>query len=359
MKHKISTSIVLVSLLMCQGAYAESLNNSDLDLLNWDHPAEISFNASAIEKKIVSTQADFEWSSKQLQQFQTSDPIKQFNPALRFKTDDQDVLRSKLMISNVPGAKFERKDALYEHGEEIMLTVMDSTELKSNKSYIFSTSWLRTSKSNSNVMLQTLQRYSQPNGALYNIDKTEDQISKIDVNDAPVSDKEYRDYHLSEKFDGPFYQYQDGEANKQVKSYALINSKEKLDAYKSERAKNLKFSNDGDSVQFAITFNKPVSPEGLKKLAEAYNLTISQIYAAGMKENNEEYTVSWYDTGMDAIYLLGPRFVTFTITELEGTAKAEDLKRISELSSVDVIDIEQTTGKSPTGVHWLNNRYAK
>ncbi|GGA13019.1 hypothetical protein GCM10008018_67490 [Paenibacillus marchantiophytorum] len=51
-------------------------------------------------------------------------------------------------------------------------------------------------------------------------------------------------------------------------------------------------------------------------------------------------------------------FMSFEITELEGTAYLEDLERMSQLSDVDLIDFE-SYGQIPTGVHWLNVRYGR
>lgn len=131
---------------------------------------------------------------------------------------------------------------------------------------------------------------------------------------------------------------------------------------KIDAAKLLNATSDDKVVQFAITFNNPFYAS-LDYIAEAYNLTISQVYATGIKENKGEFTISWFDTNKNnsSLMLLDSKiggFKTFSITELEGTARVEDLKRISSSSGVDVVEIEEN-GRMPTGVHWLNKRYYK
>jgi hypothetical protein len=178
-----------------------------------------------------------------------------------------------------------------------------------------------------------------------------------------LMDNKYRDLFLPETIDSPFNQYSryaKGNLKKKVKSYSSINSKQTLAQYKIEAAKLLKALSDEEEVQFAITFSKPIS--SVEWLAKEYDLSISQIYAAGITEKKEEYTISCFETDKEigTLMNIGNRigFRGFGITELEGKAKGKNLLKLSNSPDVDVIDIEEN-GRIPTGVHWLNSLYEK
>ncbi|BFT73140.1 hypothetical protein [Paenibacillus sp. P36] len=357
-KNKIvSILIIAANVLLCTSVYA----NSDT---NWDYPTSRIVEAKKIENKLFMTTSTVQWSADQLKLFQSNNASKQFFPALSYKVTGSDELRSKLMLTNAPGAKFTRKLATYAEGEEIKLSIQNTTHLVADKPYVFYTAWLHTADSDSQVSLRSMQRYSQPNGTLNDLSKTDDEIARITFDKAEPINKKYREIYLPESFDSPFKQYTAEEeaaadVNK-VKSYALIDSKEKLESYKRENAQRLKFASDQSKVQFAVTFkNNGFTRPDL--LAKEYNLNLSQIYASGIKENGEEYTVSWYDTGMEVISLMNLKesgFKKFEVTELEGTAYVGDLQKMSQISNVDVIEIQgENERQVPTGVHWLNVRY--
>ncbi|MNI08031.1 hypothetical protein D3C73_610550 [compost metagenome] len=278
-----------------------------------------------------------------------------------YKADESDALRAKVVFTNLPGAKFTRENIDGE-GEEIKLSVLNTLRVVKNNSYIFSTTWLHTGQSNPSLSLQSLQRFSQPNGTLNDLEKTTDKISKIDFVDAEITDKKYRDLGLSATFDSPFHQYTEGKEKQRVKSYSQIDSKVSLDLFKAEAKRKLKFSPDeNEVVQFAITFKNPVN--GIEKLIDNYNLSIAQIYAEGIRADKEGFTVSWFDLGFEVISLMGLQksgFVKFGITELEGQATIGDLQRLSNnATNVDVIEIENMDQWkwTPTGIHWLNKRF--
>ncbi|NOU84271.1 hypothetical protein GC102_00515 [Paenibacillus sp. LMG 31460] len=347
--------IITANALLCTTAtvYADSTSN-------WDYPTSRIVKAVKIENQLLMTTSTIQWSADQLKLFQSDDVFRQFFPALVYKVTDADELRSKLMFTNAPGAKFTRKLATYDDGEEIKLSIRDTSRLSNDKSYVFYTAWLHTVEGDSQISFRSLQRYAQPNGTLNDLHKTDDEIATITFDKAEVIDKKYKDYYLPESFNSPFKQYtwREETDDTKVKSYALINSKEELESYKHAAAQSLKFAPSGNKVRFAATFRNN-GPSRVDMLVEKYNLTLSQIYAAGIKENKEEYTVSWYDTGLEVMSLMGLQqsgFEKFAITELEGTAYVEDLQKMSQMSNIDVIEIE-SLGQVPSGLHWLNERY--
>jgi hypothetical protein len=355
-KYKKIVSIISVNVLFCTTVYADSTSN-------WDYPTSSVVEAVKVESKLLMTTSTVQWNTDQLKLFQSDDVLQRFFPALVYKVTESDQLRSKFMLTNVPGAKFTRKLATYADGEEIKLSILDTSRLSTDKSYLFYTAWLNTEHGDSQVSISSLQRYAQPNGTLNDLYKTEDEIASITFSKAEAIDKKYRDYDLPESFDSPFRQYigneEEGAGVTKVKSYVLIDSKEALESFKRESAQRLKLAPDGGKVRFAATFkNNGISRADL--LAEEYNLTVSQIYGAGIKEKEiEEYTASWYDLDPKVISLMGLKqtgFEKFGITELEGTAFVEDLKKMSQLSYVDAVEIE-SQGQVPTGIHWLNVRY--
>ncbi|NEW07867.1 hypothetical protein GK047_17850 [Paenibacillus sp. SYP-B3998] len=367
-KWKIVSAVIVINGLLYTSAFANSASFTNLETANWDHPSSSEIVTSKVDKKLLSTKTTMKWTADKIGEFQSEDKYKQFFPALVYKVGKTDELRSKLMYTNLPGAKFTRKYAAYNQGEEVKLSILQTSNMKANKPYVFYTAWLNTSDGNPSVTLESLQGYSQPGGTLNEIVKTNDDISTIYFKDAEKINKKYQDFFLPDSFDSSFNQYQTDIKNKKVKSYSLINSKEKLDQYKNEATKELKFSNNEDVVQFAITFNKEAfSGNGLGVIEKDYDLTISQIYAAGIKENDkEEFTVSWFDANVNEMSLIGFQenlqqlgFEKFNITDLEGTAKVKDLVKMkSNLSYVNFIEIGKD-GELPTGVHWLNELYDK
>lgn len=363
-KWRITAAFFIANLLLCTSVFARSTDFTNSDSSNWDNPVKGTLESYKVENKILSTRANVQWNSDQIKQYQSQSIISQFYPSLVFKSDPSDKLRSKMMFTNLPGAKFTRKKATDSTGEEIKLSILRTSDVIANKPYAFYTAWLHTGEGDPTVTLQSLQGYAQPNGTQNDLPKTDDTISTVYLNDAETLDMKYQNLILPESLVSPFNQYTDGdlEKKKKVKSYSFIDSKEKLDQYKIKSEKLLKATPENTDVQFAITFNKPVSVESLDKIAQEYHLSVSQIYAAGITEKKEEFTVSWFDTNKEVTILMDIGhpfgFAHFSITELEGTAKVEDLERMSSYPELDFVEIEED-GRTPTGVHWLNERYSE
>ncbi|MVP00749.1 hypothetical protein [Paenibacillus lutrae] len=360
-KGKLVASIIITTIFMGSHAMASASSFTNKDTSNWDFPSKTGLEAAKVENKILFTNTDVQWSADQLAKLQDNRVDPQFIPSFTYQAD-QDDLRSKLMVTNMPGAKFTRKDAQYGIGEEIQLSVLKTSDLVKDKSYFFYTTWLNMFDSNPSVSLITQQRFAQPNGTMNDIPKTSDIISKVSLKEAATLDKKYERLYLPKDFDSAFRQYSKDTKETKVKSYSLIDSKTKLIEFKQEADKKLIFTPDSTEVQFAITFDKSkfITSTYINKIVEENNLKISQIYAAGLKNNKEELTISWFDTSLEPMSLLEsnkPLSTSFTITEIEGTAKVGDLIKIWNHSTVDVIEIEDKNGDRPTGVHWLNNLY--
>lgn len=256
-KKIVSILIIAANVLLCTSVYA----TSDL---NWDYPVSRMVEAKKTENKLLMTTSTVQWSADQLKLFQSNNAFKQFFPALAYKVTGSDELRSKLMLTNAPGAKFTRKLATYAEGEEIKLSILDTTHVVTNKPYVFYTAWLHTVDSDSQVSFRSIQRYAQPNGTLNDLSKTDDEIASITFDKAEPINKKYRDYYLPESFDSPFQQYtaRDETAGiNKVKSYALIDSKEDLETFKHASAQRLKFAPDQSKVQFALTLKITESPD--------------------------------------------------------------------------------------------------
>ncbi|MFD0699066.1 hypothetical protein ACFQZT_33875 [Paenibacillus sp. GCM10027628] len=357
-KWKTSAAFILANLLLCTNVFAASNNFNNSDAKNWDKPAKGTLEAQRVENRLLYTKATIEWTSEQIKQFQSDHFLKQFFPAIIYKVSSGDELRAKVMYTNLPGAKFTRKDATNGEGEEIKLSILQTSALMENEPYYFFTGWLHKYEvldGNPTVSLLSTQRYAQPNGSLSDLPKTQDSLLQIPFNDAELLNIPYTP---SESLDSPFRQYTEAVENKKVKSYAQIDSKEKLDQFKIQCAETLKKASNDEIVHFAITFNKYYANPN--SLAEEYHLTPYQVYAAGITtKNNEEYTFSWFASDYGAMYIFPANigFSDFSMTEMEGTAHVEDLKKLSKETFVDVIEIEDKSGKLPTGIHWLNNRF--
>ncbi|GGA13014.1 hypothetical protein GCM10008018_67480 [Paenibacillus marchantiophytorum] len=256
-KWKKVAAIVALNVLLSTTVYADSVSN-------WDNPSSTVMQAERVENQLLMTKSTIKWDDQKLKMFQSDDIFQQFIPALAYKVEDSDELRSKLMFTNVPGAKFTRKLATYTEGEEIKLSVTDTSRLRSETPYVFYTTWLHTVEKDSRISFRSLQRYLQPNGTLNDLYKTDDELATITFDTAEKLDKKFRDFNLPESFESPFKQYawQEEVDNAKVKSYVLIDSAEKLETYKQESAKRLKDAQKGGNrVRFAVTFkNKGIYP---------------------------------------------------------------------------------------------------
>ncbi|MFF2156683.1 hypothetical protein ACFVVQ_15455 [Paenibacillus chitinolyticus] len=355
-------SAAAVSLLVSGSSFAASAAPASGDAENWDKPSAAKFQAYKIEEKLLYTKADVRWSGEQLDKFQNRDLYQQFFPAFNLQVHESVDTRAKLVVSNLPGAKFTRTKAGYTNGEEIKLSVLDTSALTQDKPYTFYTAWLNLLEDHPSVSLSSLQRYSQPGGSLYDLSGPRDLLRNDNFTNAEPLDIKYKRLGLPLGFDDLFKQYphqKEPSVNK-VKSYALINSKEALEAFKTEAAKTLHYSFDSEKVQFAVTFNKPFTAQHLKRFEEKYELTLAQIYAAGTTANKEQYTISWFDTDVEIASLLQLQqggFTQFNLTELEGTATVEGLNKLRIDLNPDVIEIAPLDEPAPTGIHWLNQKF--
>jgi hypothetical protein len=361
-------TVLLGGALLCGSVSAHSAGMELAKGSTWDVPAKGILESYTIEDRLLAAKAEIQWTSAQLKQFQSDDFGKLFFPALEFQTDGFDPLRVKFMFTDLPGAKFIRDDAAYGAGERIKVTTLDIAHLVPDKPYEFYATWLHVGNGDPKIELHSFQGYAQPNGPLNELPATNHTLAAFSWKDAEALEKKYRDLDLSEDFDNPFGQYVPGERQAATKlmSYAEIRSKADLDRYKKEAAERVRALADDETVRFAITSGDPY---GISSQVLLYSgLTVTQVYAAGYAydslgkiDKKHPYTLSWFDdpSGSDSLRLLniGNRLGTRgIITEIEGTATGEQLKKVSAYSEVDTVDIEQN-GRLPTGISRLTARY--
>lgn len=353
------------SLLLGTSAFAD---NQPV-LSGWAVPDRVNLEAVNQGDTILETKTELQWTPDQLRGFPVKGQqgIGRFFPSLVYKADAANELQPQVMMSNLPGAKFFRTAADEGGGEQIKVSVLGTAYLQPDKPYMFYTGWRFTGadKSNPQVTLSSLQEFDQgARGTMTELDETKHELTGIRWKEAkPVGAPSNENIAAFNKDPFFFPREEDEEAVvfKRQKGYTDIDSKEALDRYKSNAAKLLKDAPDCCSpIRYAITFKKNVSMRDVEQLAKEYNLNITQYYAAGKKEKQEEdeYTVSWFDSKWERPLYLVRGFYSFNVTELEGTAGGYDLKRISSGPEVDVVDIE-VQGKLPTGVHWLNKRFSE
>ncbi|WP_405080348.1 hypothetical protein ACI48J_22705 [Paenibacillus chitinolyticus] len=355
-------SIAAASLLVSGSSFAASAAPVPGGAENWAKPSAAKIQTYKVEEKLLYTKADVQWSREQLDKFQNSDRYKQFFPAFDLQVHESVDTRAKMIVSNLPGAKFTRTKAGYTKGEEIKLSVLDISALAQDRPYIFYTAWLNLLEDHPSISLSSIQRYSQPGGSLNDLSGSKDLLSRNGFTNAEPLDIKYNRLGLPLGFDDLFKQYphQKEHSAYKVKSYSLIDSKDALNAFKTEAAKTLHDSFDSEKVQFAVTFNKPISTQVLKNSAEKYDWSLNQIYAAGITANKEEYTISWFDSDIEIASLLRLQqegFTQFNLTELEGTATVEGLNKLRIDLNPDVIEIAPLDEPAPTGIHWLNQKF--
>lgn len=322
--------------------------------VNWDLPEESKLTAYRSDEAYLSTEATFRWSKDQIRAFASNEVIKQFYPSFTYTADATDRLIPKMLVTNLPGAKFTRMPADMEQGESIRLSALDINAIRSEKNYIFMTRWISTGDEDTAVSLRSAAGYAQPNGSLYELTDTRDDIATADMDLAPVKERRYPS-RLPLLTDRAFPALEFDRTTWKVMSHATIDSKEALDQYKADATKRVKMANDY-RIYFAITFNKPIY-YNFKDMVKSHDLTLTQIYANGVKEDGSIYTVSWFDSNHQITDLLfDTKFKDFYITEVEGFAHSSDLQKLLDQPGIDTIDIEDGNGM-PTGVHWLNQKF--
>ncbi|MBD0383777.1 hypothetical protein [Paenibacillus sedimenti] len=129
-KKTLGLFFLAVNLLISTTASANEIEFTNQDSANWDYPSEGEFKTSRLKDKFLSSTANIKWSSDQInftnRQF--------FVPALKFVSDRSDALQPRLMLTDLPGAKFNRKLIDDDRGIETKVTVLDASKLQSDKS---------------------------------------------------------------------------------------------------------------------------------------------------------------------------------------------------------------------------------
>ena len=344
------------------------------DLGRWATPDEVQVEGFNRADVILDTKADLSWTADQLSGFPPTGQlgVGRFLPSFVYQVDEGRELQPQIMVSNLPGAKFTRTPADKDGGDRIKVSVLGASYLKADKEYTFYTGWRYSGSKDGNpkVTLSSLQEFDQgAGGGIHEQTETERALTRLSWKKFEPGLTPY-DKNLTSPFtrDNPFYftrEYDETFASDAImKGYASIDSKAALDQYKSDAAKRLKAAPDCcGQVRFAITLNNNVGFNQVAELAKDYRLNITQYYAAGEREGSKDiYTISWFDPKWDRPFPLISRavggFTAVQVSELEGTARVEDLKRISSAPEVMVVDLEDR-GKRPTGVYWLNKRFSE
>ncbi|CAG7645607.1 hypothetical protein ACFQI7_25915 [Paenibacillus allorhizosphaerae] len=370
-KKTIMALCVSASLLLSTSAFAAYTP----DLARWAMPDEVHLEGFNRADVILDTNAELSWTADQLSGF----PVKgqlgvgRFLPSFAYQVDEGRELQPQVMVSNLPGAKFTRTPADKDGGDRIKVSVLGAAYLQADMDYTFYTGWQfsGSKEGKPKVTLSSLQEFDQgAGGGIHEQTETERALSGLRWKQFEQSSTQ-RDKEITAAFNrDPFYftrEHDETFANDAIlKGYSSMDSKAALDQYKSDAAKRLKAAQDCCSpVRFAITLNKYVGFNKVAELAKDYRLNITQYYAAGERmgsSSKDEYTISWFDPKWDRPFSLISKavggFATLQVTELEGTARVDDLKRISSIPEVNVVDMEDR-GKRPTGVYWLNKRFSE
>lgn len=361
-KTSIFALCLVTGLLLCTSAFASNRP----DLSGWAVPDQASLEAANRGGTILETKTELRWTPDQLREFPVrgGESVGSFFPSLVYQADETNELQPQVMMTNLPGAKFFRTAADEQRGEQIKLSVLGAASLQSNKPYTFYTGWRYTGEEKGNplIKLRSLQEFDQGvRGTINELKETGHELAAIRWNEAKPVDlpQSLRAAFNKDPFVFPWEDEEEAALAKRLKGYTDIDSKQDLDQYKSSAAKLLTSAPDCcEPIRFAITFKSSIGVKGVNQLAEEYHLNVEQYYAVGKRGKQEEYTVSWFDPQWERPLSLVRIFDSLLVTELEGTASGEDLKRISTIAEVDLVDIEDN-GKRPTGVYWLNQRYSK
>ena len=334
-------------------------SSEDTDTTNWSQPITSHLAAFQLEENYFSTEATAQWSQDQLQLFQSDEVTRKFFPSLTLTADSSDRLIPKLIMTNLPGAKFTIQPANEGSGQSVRVSPLATMKMKEGKTYHFSVVWFRDGNKDASVTLHSARNYAQPNGTLNELSGTDDQVLAVKLSDASVKKRDYPRAHkfpvLNKK---PLVATDERSQPKKARSYSSIDSKEALARYKQDSADQLSNASGGWNY-FAVTFNRPTAPESVNRLVKENDLEVAQVHAIGIKENGEVYSVSWYDSDLSVLELLrGTNFKQFFVTELEGVGMGDDLRRLQNDPDVDTVEVENKDGL-PTGIFDLNERFVK
>lgn len=358
-KRKV-TAIVLLSQLVwlsAVGAEPSVILNSDSD--NWDKPAAVSFEAFKTNTDVFAATARFEWTDRQLSSIKHEHYIR--FPAFEFRSDRPEELKPQAIFTNVPAAKFERVPEDGSEGYRIKATFWDPEQIRADMPYFVQTFWKRSGKDESHkVMMESLQRFAQPNGSVYDLPDTGDPITSVSWKESQVEEWPAK-RHASEdsviRYIGPQKQ---PTAVKIKSDAAYIHSKESLEQYKKAAKAKLDTITEQSYSRFAITFEQNVGFSTLERWLKEYNMEITQLYALAIDNEGKCFTFSWFGPDLDISSKVGPemRFVSFTITELEGRVHGSDLASLQNEEGVGIIELTDEQGREPTGIRAWLERYA-
>ena len=323
------------------------------DESNWDRPIAGEMAIFAAGDQYVTAQLAVAWSKEQIARMQGDKPHNKFFPSLQLASDRPGHLRPVFMITDLPGAKFFNiatdDDSEGASGDGLKVSVLDASSLIPDRTYHLYVVWSRSGDGDSNLSLQSMQGYAQPNGALRDLGGTSDLILSLSTKDAPLRQP---DLIRLPKIENE--RFQPESERLKYKSYAEIHSRPTLDLYREQTKKRL--GSLYGEPRFAVTFNEPFFIFDLDDLIQKHNLRASQIYAVGVTSTEERYTVGWFDPGLDVpsfIRLSGhPGFTQFFVAELEGTAFSTDLENLKDHPDIAILDVAGD-GELPLGIYDL------
>ncbi|MCZ8519145.1 MULTISPECIES: hypothetical protein [Paenibacillus] len=364
---KTGTMAALLSLQLLFGtsALAETAEFTNGDAANWDLPAQGKLESKRMDEGYLTVDTSVEWTKEKLREREKNKEVFTYVPALKMTADVENELKSAVLATTLPGAKFDLIPAGDKQGEAVRVTVTGAVDLLGGKPYRFYSAWRKAGTGDPSLALSSQVRYTSymPGSKLTDLPATDDRLSTLKWSGA-----EKASWKTKIPLDPdalPFFPvwYESVENILPVKGdYLRINSREALDLYKTGQSRKLKEASDSQKYHFAITakadrslLDSELRSESLDELG----VQITQYYAESYKEKktDERTTYSWFQTDKDLIRkILGEKQrENFFITELEGIATGEALKKISEWDWVDFVEIEEK-GYRPTGVFWLNQK---
>ncbi|MCG7213063.1 hypothetical protein [Paenibacillus mucilaginosus] len=359
-------ALLSLQLLLGSNALAGTAEFTNADAANWDLPAQGALESKRMDDQTLTVETSLQWSKEKLGEREKNKAVYTYVPALRWMADVENELKGAVMATTLPGAKFDRIPAGDKQGETVRVTVTGASDLLGGKTYRLYSSWYKSGTEDPALTLRSQVRYTtyMPGAKVTDLPGSDDRIGTMSWNGAEVA--AWRTKVPLDPDALPFfplwYESVDEEILPVKGAYLRITSHEALDLYKTEQTKKLLEASDTQTYRFAITA-KPdrslLDSEWRSERLEELGVKITQYYAESYKQKktDERTTYSWFQTDKDLLTKIfgeKPR-ESYFVTELEGMAIGEALKKISEWDHVDFVEIEEN-GHRPTGVHWLNRK---
>lgn len=337
-------------------ANTKTISNSDYS--KWQYPYSGSFEAykyTSSSKAWIHAQVNFKYNGTQI-----SNMLKtSYYPTIEIKLDNPTPkAQGKTYSTTMPDPKIDTDSCYYSTFSavcEIEVASKSPSRIVGGSLYNLSTEWDHSYPISADPYLIAWGSQSrEPTAAECSVGQCELNT----VSGTPIALAGFHASELSSSLASEIIQTNDESeitddvVQQQIPTtaYSLLQSKGDLDKYADEKKKEVTTLKDNNKEEhFILTFNKPVSSEEIITYLE--DIKPTNITGRSFDETGKRVTVGLLDFDPDTIRNVQNNTNNFQgFIEIEGTAKAEVLKKL--LKNSDVYSIEVAGKTAPMGLYW-------